>query len=177
MAWIKRESPYERRLRELDEEAERVRKSMQQLMRQVPQGGTPTRTSPGSGPAPGYRRAVDPRAAVPAPLTPPTDLARVVDEEIDDESLLSYQPVSSLDADPVADTSMSRTTRAMPHLNRPGSAAGGPVRPERLANYLASGSFGKSRPLSHERRIERNKAIMMLLFALLALFTFITWMN
>jgi hypothetical protein len=40
---------------------------------------------------------------------------------------------------------------------------------ERLADYLA-GSFHAMRPLRHERRIQRNKAILMIIVVLLALF-------
>lgn len=39
---------------------------------------------------------------------------------------------------------------------------------ERLADYLSS-SFEPVRPLRHERRLQRNKAIVMLVFALLVL--------
>ena len=39
---------------------------------------------------------------------------------------------------------------------------------ERLADYLSS-SFEPVRPLRHERRVQRNKAIVMLVFALLVL--------
>ena len=42
---------------------------------------------------------------------------------------------------------------------------------KQFASYLASGSFGKtSRPLSQEKKLQRNKAIFMLVFALLAAF-------
>jgi hypothetical protein len=40
---------------------------------------------------------------------------------------------------------------------------------QRFADYLAS-SFQTVRPLRHERRVQRNKAIVMVLFVLLALF-------
>jgi hypothetical protein len=39
------------------------------------------------------------------------------------------------------------------------------TRDERLASYLASSGFDTARPLRHERRIQRNKAIVTLLFA------------
>jgi len=43
------------------------------------------------------------------------------------------------------------------------------IRDERFTDYLAS-SFQTVRPLRRERRIQRNKAIVMVIFVLLALF-------
>ncbi len=43
----------------------------------------------------------------------------------------------------------------------------GPSEDKRFANYFASGSFVKPRPLGRERRVQRNKAIFLLMFALL----------
>ena len=45
------------------------------------------------------------------------------------------------------------------------------LRDERFADYLAS-SLHAARPLRHERRIQRNKAILMLVFVLLVLVWF-----
>ncbi len=41
---------------------------------------------------------------------------------------------------------------------------------ERLNHYLSSGSFGKCRPLRHERAKQRNRAIFMIIVVLLAIF-------
>jgi hypothetical protein len=41
---------------------------------------------------------------------------------------------------------------------------------ERFANYFASGSLHSVRPLRQERRVQRNKAIVMLILALLVLY-------
>ena len=43
------------------------------------------------------------------------------------------------------------------------------IRDDRFASYFA-GSFEGMRPLRHERRIQRNKAILMIVFVLLVLF-------
>ena len=40
----------------------------------------------------------------------------------------------------------------------------------RLADYLSASFHAAPRPLRHERRIQRNKAIVMVLFAALVLF-------
>lgn len=42
-----------------------------------------------------------------------------------------------------------------------------PRETDRFANYFASGSFGKSRPMVRERRVMRNKAIFMLILVAL----------
>ncbi len=42
-----------------------------------------------------------------------------------------------------------------------------PSEDKRFANYFASGSFVKTRPLGRERRVQRNKAIFLLIFVLL----------
>lgn len=39
--------------------------------------------------------------------------------------------------------------------------------PERFANYFSSGSFGKTRPLGYEKRLQRNKAIFMVIFVVI----------
>lgn len=41
---------------------------------------------------------------------------------------------------------------------------------ERFANYFASGSLHSIRPLRQERRVQRNKAIIMLILAVLVLY-------
>jgi hypothetical protein len=41
---------------------------------------------------------------------------------------------------------------------------------QKFASYFASGSFGKARPMASEKKVQRNKAIFMLIFALLAAF-------
>lgn len=43
-----------------------------------------------------------------------------------------------------------------------------------LAHYLSSGSFGKSSvPMSHERRVQRNKVIFLVILGALAVFILI----
>ena len=37
----------------------------------------------------------------------------------------------------------------------------------RFANYFASGSFGRNRPMAQEKKVQRNKAVFMLIFVLL----------
>ena len=44
-----------------------------------------------------------------------------------------------------------------------------PQRDQRLASYLVTGSFHSVHPLRQEKRVQRNKAIVMALFALVLL--------
>lgn len=149
MGWMKQETAYERRLRELEEEAERVRKSMQQIMRNV------DRNPPGAPAAPAQARI----------------RSTVYQRQV-------LEPDVAVTAGSVEPAPAGSEPEVAPAERFVGRERPAPVsRQERLANYLASGSFGKAGSLSRERRIQRNKAIFMLLFALLAIFSLITWLK
>lgn len=159
MGWLRQESPYERRMRELEEEAERIRKNMQMLMKNTPREPSVSRVAAPPGlrkrssvlPGPGYVGGDD--------LDPePVDESPLPDEENTDA-----EPRDGMDRG--AEAGM-----------RP---APGPAmrQQERLASYLASGSFGKAGSLSRERRIQRNKAIFMAIVALIAIFSLLTWLK
>jgi len=155
MGWLKRETAYDRRLREMDEEAERIRKSMQQLMKSVPRASTSQRPAPEAplSRPPAYRasgRPPEPRWDEDAPAA---------DDGIGDAPGLG-----------------NPREMATP-VEAPRGAGAATPRPDRLVNYLASGSFGKSRSLNRERRIQRNKAVMMLIFALLAIYSLYSWLK
>jgi hypothetical protein len=155
MAWLKRESVYDRRIRELEEEADRVRKSMQQLMKNAPVeavSGRSARPTQTDKPSPG--------------LPPRTPRIR--------SSVDFRKKQLEADAEPVAESDTmnevaSQTVKPAPSRKAPD--------PEQFASYLASGSFGKPRSLTRERRLQRNKAIMMLIFALLAVYSLYMWMK
>lgn len=161
MGWLKQESPYERRIRELEEESERVRKSMQQLMKGAPVD------------------ALSKRSAAPASTveTAPVRGPRIR-SSVDMRTRPSMPEPSSLDDVPFPETDAAPAAVGDAPQNTPGRT---PVRkqvsPEQFASYLASGSFGKPRSLSRERRLQRNKAIMMLVFALLAVYSLYIWMK
>jgi hypothetical protein len=156
MGWLREESAYERRIRELDEEADRVRKNMQALMK------SGTREASARSPAPTGPRTRS--SAIPGQLND------VIEEETQpfelEESDRPEEPTVSA-SDPrrgsYNQAEYERTTTAR--------------KPEKLASYLASGSFGKAGSLSRERRIQRNKAIFMLIVALLAIFSLISWLR
>ncbi len=127
MGWLKKESAYERRIRELEEEADRIRKNMQAVMKNVPRDGvTGASFTPGSlrtAGAPARPASATPSPPDPAPVTAPSP----------------------------------------------------PPPTAKLASYLASGSFGRSGSPSRERRIQRNKALIMLAVMLMLLYIFFTW--
>jgi len=158
MGWLRQENAYERRLRELEEETERVRKNMQSLMKNNSRDSS-SRTASPTGPR---TRS----SALPGQSYVPVEETPFVNES--NEEIENNEPQETISAsDP------RRATYNQGEYNR--SAA--PGKPEKLASYLASGSFGKSGSLSHERRIQRNKAIFMLIVAILAIFSLISWLK
>lgn len=161
MGWSKRESPYERRIRELDEEAERVRKNMQQLMKGVSAGAASSRSSSLSTPS---------RDATSAPRGPR------LRSSVDMRTRGSTEPDMSGDELPL-EPAMADEKPSPSNLGASRTAARKTTSPEQFASYLASGSFGTPRSLSRERKLQRNKAIMMLVFALLAVYSLYVWMK
>lgn len=153
MGWLKSESAYDRRIRELEEEADRVRKSMQQLMKG---------THRDLGVRADSRSAPVPRE--PSPLQRPPAYRKTADFRS------AVEP--SITAEDAGDASAPPAELAAPSL-----AATTSGRPERLASFLASGSFGKAGSLSRERKIQRNKAIVMLILAVIAVYSLYVWLN
>jgi hypothetical protein len=153
MGWLREETAYERRMRELDEEAERIRKNMQLLMKQSTRDPVARPVA-----STGLRK----RSSV----TPPQRGLPEAWEHADE----SAAPAEELppEASSVAPDSEDRSLGF-------GGVSASTAKPDKLANYLASGSFGKAGSLSRERRIQRNKAIFMAVMAALALFSLFTW--
>lgn len=134
------ESPLARRLRELEEEERALQQHVKEVTRKARKMESLTSE-------PGLSRT-EPRLAssVPRPGAPPPE------------------PVA--EPEPVEVTPPPRPAPA------PGMAPRNPSPREtdRFANYFASGSFGKSRPMVRERRVMRNKAIFMLILVALVAF-------
>lgn len=111
----------------------------------APQPAAPIATAPPAEPLPAAREPS-------APKTSERTFARLAPLETEPEAAAS-SPGSDRSLDPlVVDT--RRLT---------------PLKTPKFANYLASGSFGNSRPLAQERRIQRNKAVFMVVVLVLAL--------
>ncbi len=155
MGWLRQETAYERKMRELDEEAERIRKNMQTLMKANHTRDSSVRVSSPAGLR--KRSSVHPAQAY--------DAIPESESEVDDMPDLE----ESVETDP-GDSLQEKT------LGFGGIGSTSP-RPERLASYLASGSFGKGGSLSRERRIQRNKAIFMMVVAVIAIFSLYTWLK
>ncbi len=155
MGWLREETAYERRMRELDEEAERIRKNMQLLMKQAPRDpvARPVASS-------GLRKR---SSVTPSQRSGVETWSEAGDDAVDQQEI------------PVAETTGASATDAGDRSLGFGGVASSSPKPEKLANYLASGSFGKAGSLSRERRILRNKAIFMAVVAALALFSLFTW--
>ena len=78
---------------------------------------------------------------------------------------------SAIDAD---DPAECMTESGVPESKRrDGDSRLPPADDGRFANYLST-SFQPARPLRHERRIQRNKAIVMAVFVLLVLYLLVS---
>lgn len=138
----RKESALERRQRELERESERIREQVKTLEKMA-QRLIAEGATPGTSP----RRPAPDAAPASTRLDPGDEPVRDDKEEV---------VWSEEEADEPAD----RPARGV-----------SPDSTSRLADYLATGSFGKaSRSISYERRIMRNKAIVMMVVALLAAF-------
>lgn len=171
MGWFKNETPYERKMRELEEEADRIRKNMRTLMRNIDTGTTVTERSTAAVSAAMERstqnsRTRPPVSSVPEVQEPPYSADDEVPFVEESEETGDQSNFASGETTP---DSTRATFGFSPHRSPSAS------RPDNLAAYLASGSFGKRGSLSRERKIQRNKAIFMLIFALLAVFSLISW--
>lgn len=153
MGWLREETAYERRMRELDEEAERIRKNMQQLMKQ-------------SARDPVARPVASTGLRKRSSVSPP--------QRSDAETWEGSDEASAAATELPGDAPSTATESDDRSLGFGGVASSAP-KPDKLASYLASGSFGKAGSLSRERRIQRNKAIFMAVVAALALFSLFTW--
>jgi len=167
MGWLKQETAYERKIRELEEEAERIRKSMQSLMKNVDRTVAPSRSTssalPRSQPPP---YSTEKRTQVPYPASKSSSFESDREEESDEER------IEESEAEPTFPPEEQIPTYGPARLRQNQAP-----KPEKLANYLASGSFGKRGSLTRERKIQRNKAIFMLILALLAVFSLFISIN
>jgi len=166
MGWLKQETAYERKIRELEEEAERIRKNMQSLMKNVDRNPVPSRSSsaaPVRSQPPVY--PADKRN----PVSYPASNSELLSE---DDEAADVGELNEFDSEPV-----SQPEEQIPMYGTARLRHNQVPKPEKLANYLASGSFGKRGSLTRERKIQRNKAIFMLILALLAIFSLFISIN
>lgn len=159
-------SLFDRKLQDLEQRQRLVQNDIQSLSKSMPKivegGKIPTLLSrtPETRPPTRAVPPTPPLAAedVPTVREPPAPKPA-------DRVFGNLAPIKTDSADAVSAPAGDRhleplvvDTRRLPPLTTP-----------KFANYLASGSFGNSRPLAQERRIQRNKAIFMVVVLVLAL--------
>lgn len=156
------ESPLARRMRELEEEEKALQHKMKALTRQARRLEDEL---PSSRPAPAAPR-IRPEAR-PEPPPARAAAAEVSTSELD--ILMGDTPASP----PARPTTADRPPVAPGYAATvPGARAAPAAETERFANYFSSGSFGKTKPLGHEKRLQRNKAVFMVIFVLIVGYVF-----
>lgn len=85
--------------------------------------------------------------------------------------------ITSLARDSVKSTGSSQKSRPSKSKrgSRSRSSGGAPQARVEMKAYLSNGSFRGKRKLRHERAVQRNKAIFMLVLACFALYIFFAW--
>lgn len=159
-------SLFDRKLQELERQRELIEgdiRTISKSMRKLDEGGTlPPLRSRSAEAAPAARTPAP--APLAAPAEPPpwrrdASAARTLDRAFGtlagDEGAA---PADELEAEP----DERPVPPPAPHLVVD-TRRRAPAAPPRFANYFASGSFGTNRPLAEERRIQRHKAIFMLI--------------
>lgn len=134
-----RVTEYEQRLKQLQKERERLRKDIRSVTKSLQKSGIDLESVH--------------RPAHVAPAEPVRSPAPVPHREPE----AAPEPEHVLPVRAAAGPAAAQGTRSGAHPD------------DRLTSYLSSGSFGKSVPLTRERRVMRNRAIFMLaVVALLA---------
>lgn len=146
MCAARKKSPLENRLRELEKEADIIRQDMKVLSRAMKKpdqlAALPRLKSHRIAPPPRQIPHVAP-PAVPSPERP----AAAPPGDLFPESPVASPPPREL---PTVGETASERPRS--HMSRD----------ERFRNYFGHGSFLPARPLKQERRVQRNKAIFVL---------------
>ncbi|MBP7831297.1 MAG: hypothetical protein KA248_15420 [Kiritimatiellae bacterium] len=159
-----RKTPFERRLKELDREARQVRSDLKALHRALEK---PERLA--SAPRP---RSLQKR---PAAVTPPQreDPVRQADKAADEAAeAAAAPPPGELFAwrPPVPVREKKRKAEEPPPAPAapadPARKGARFLKDERFTNYFASGSFVGSPPAKGEGRVQRNKAVFMILIVI-----------
>lgn len=149
MARRESETPLARRLRELAEEEEALQAKMRELARQSrkleSETGDPERVR-------SIQRDVR-MGRYPPSAPPPVAEDRAREAAVGEPASDATTQASPPEPPPAPVGPASRRPPAVPD--------------QRFASYLASGSFGRTRPLGHEKRLQRNKAIFMVIFVIL----------
>ncbi len=163
-------SIFERKLAALSDESERLEGSIRDLSKTIKKIETTGESAYLQPPKPGPRlqrttfSSLDQRGQPPMPAAEP-EVASPAPER---SALLSDAPdeVENPAADPEPQSGYLPGFAGAKDLRKPT-----PPKNEKFASYLASGSFGKAgKPLAHEKKLQRNKAIFMLVVAGLVIY-------
>ncbi len=159
-----RKSPLEQRLKELEREASLVRKDMKVLSRAIQKPDVLERLPPlKSGES---RRPVRPAVRRdPVQASEERAAQKAVEEGAPHGELFQWAPRRSLLG---TARNAARAEESVEEGAGPAEGKGRvrPVQDERFRAYFGNGSFVASRPLKQERRIQRNKALFMLIVVL-----------
>lgn len=169
----RKESAIERRLRELDAQSSALQSDIKTLNRSIrkngpadPGGRVAARPPPpparGEQPSrlnPNYAASVGSGTTTSISITnQEPETAGAGETETNLFGLTGAEELPVPRAPDVFPTTISETAAPAPRYRR----VAAPAKPAKLANYLASGSFGSNVPLSHERKAQRLRAMIAL---------------
>ena len=174
-----KESALERRLRELQEQSSALQgdiKSLNKSLKKIgaldESGNVAVAQRPPRAPSANQPSRLNPAYAssVGTGTTTSVAVTNQHQQPEDNEAEVNLFTVAQADqprnAPPVPETifppTASDTVAPAPRYRR----AAPPFKPQKLANYLASGSFGGNVPMSHERKIQRIRAIISVIAAI-----------
>ena len=155
MATANSREEIERRIKELEKQSNLVRRDIRTLSKAIQKPSGPIQI-------PRLRTAAAEQPPAPPPARPSTPrLQRSAMPGRDGEDGDLFSP-----GQPGAATAAAEPRApAYPSDRRPPAGEG------RFAEYFASGSFGKARMLGHERNVQRNRAIVMIILVVVVAFT------
>jgi hypothetical protein len=176
----KKETGLERRLRDLEGESRSLQDEIRSLTKALDKKDfsavplpPPPAPRPGTARGPAGRPGAAPRGGIgeQAAFLRTTDRRDPADSDGGGETSRDVRSMAAAESTPVHEAAGDEVPESgitpPSHASRPRR---GFEKNERFASYLASGSFGKARPLSKERKLQRNKAIFMLIVVLLLAF-------
>ena len=166
---VRKETAFERRLRELQDESSTLQRDIKSLSRSLKKLGADTETLPPPSPArseagrsrlnPNYAATIGADTTTMVTVNNHVPTAGEPETEV---NLFTAEPPAASAPPPAveppavlatrSDTASSATRyRRMAPAPKPDDS--------RFRSYFSNGSFARSVPLSHEKRVQRNKAI------------------
>ena len=166
---VRKETAFERRLRELQDESSTLQRDIKSLSRSLKKLGADTETLPPPGPVrhegnrsrlnPNYAATIGADTTTMVTVNNHTPMAGEPETEV---NLFTAEPAGTpVPPEPVdVPTVLStRSDTATPATRYRRMAPAPKPDDSRFRSYFSNGSFARSVPLSHEKRVQRNKAI------------------